>query len=479
MLNLYAIESSLALTEKLSGSNYNITPVLGSPLQRLNTASAIDILHSSDFEHNLRITGEITNTRDPITGRCSHCDVMKDITSFISEKLASQVSYARNYAAGVIEDMADSVVNHLATLPPFEEVGAEIIVRDIPQAFLNPSLMEEVQASHNAARHDVALTMRMAPMSASDIRSKMLTGLPSLDAVVREYIAPIGDNGLVAIWRDLFEEKPSSQARVSKPLTLSQFIRGEVNLRTALIVFLLARNLSQRIPSQTNMGDGEYMRTMADYRVQSAAAICDTLDYFSTQEKNRQMILSVVGLKVTVDSVLYKQFLQSGGSSTAVFGSVLFNEHTRPIESLIQDISRYEKRWEQQYALNSSAYQNRRFQRFKEILLLEYINATNGASEEDFPKMERAGALTAFKKELSELDISSMSDVVITCLRLLGKSRYRHRNVYEVLSGVSNTRALNPKIEAREAFSIAIIEYLSRWIVSQMRIIKNGVEISK
>ena len=478
MLNKHAIESSLPLVERFANSDYNVTSVMGSPLQRLVTATVIKPDMCVGSTGSLTITSgfmsEITNMPDQVTGYCEHNEVLRETVDFIAEKLAAQVAYARNEGAGVIEDLAQNVQASIDTLQPFAEIGACVIERTIPHILLNESFLEAVQESHNCPRFDVRLGLRLPAKSAQEIRALMKTGLPALDNLVSEYVADLGDEGLESLWAQLFMELSPIAGAGKSGTNLTHYIAGECNVRNAVFVYLVASRLSERILPGVNMTEAEYMTLTSDFRNQAAARICDVMTMYSNEEKNGRLIQSVDGLKVTVNSIIYRKFLEQGGSAEAILGSLLFNESSVNLSSMIDNRDRYEARWRRQYMMNEQAYRNRRFQRIKELLIIEYTNQTKNANEKDFPINERALCHELFKDAVAALTIDEIDDMVMVCLKLLGLSRFRNRNVLDILSGVAYVRKNNPGIDTKEAASIAIIEYVARWVSSQMVVNKAG-----
>ena len=478
MLNVFAIESSLPLVERLARSKYAVTPVLGSPLQKLVTATVIkEGMFNFDVggtKINPRLMSELTNSNDVVTGYSEHDVVMRESVDFIAEKLAGQTAYARNDGAGVIEDLADNTQASIDSIPKFAEIGAEIIERNIPPVLLNESLMEAIQESANCPRVDIRLDLRLPELSAQEIRGLMKTGLPALDNVVSEYMAELDDFNIESLWSELFMGLNPISGEGKVGTNLSHFIAGEANIRNAVFVFLIARRLADKIIPNVNMTEGEYLRLTSDYRNQAAARLCDTMNVFANEEKNGRLIQSINGLKVTVNSQLYRKFQMEGGSAESILGSLLFDDGAVNISELLDKKDQYEMRWRKQYMMNEQAYRIRRFQRIKEILVMEYTNQTKNSSEKDFPLHERHLCHELFVNGVNALTIDEMDDLVMVCLKLLGKSRFRNRNVYDILSGLAFIRKKNPDIDPKEAASISIIEYVSRWVASQMVVSKHG-----
>lgn len=478
MLNKHAVESSLILAERLSNSKHSVTPVLGSPLQRLFTATAI-----KDGMFNFGVQGEsvstilmcdATNSNDQITGYCEHDVVMRESVDFVSEKLAGQIAFARNEGAGIIEDLAENVQGSIDSIPPFAEIGACVVERCIPPILLNESFMEAIQESREAPRHDIRLGLRLPSMTGQELRLLMKTGLPTLDIVVSEFMAEIGDEGLESLWSQLFMELNPISGEGKAGTNLSHYIVGESNIRNAVFVFLVSRRLCEQIIAGANMTEAEYMRLVSDYRNQAAARLCDIASQYVVEERNGRLIQSVSGLKITVNGALYRKFLEEGGTAESILGSLLFSDNAVNIAQLLENKEQYETRWRRQYAINEQSYRNRRFQRIKEILVIEYANQTKNTSEKDFPIHERQFCHELFTRAVAALTIDEVDDIVMVCLKLLGKSRFRNRNVYDILSGMAYVRKKNPDIAPKEAASIAIIEYIARWCVSQMVVSKSG-----
>lgn len=478
MLNKHAIDSSLALTERFVVNNYNVTSVMGSPLQKLVTATTVNadmyIGGPNAFDINTNLLSEATNTADTVTGYCEHDVVLRESVDFIAEKLASQVAYARNDAAGIVEDLAQNVTAAIDCLQPFAEIGASVIERSIAPILINESFLEAVQESHNCPRYDVRLGLRLPQQSAQEIRSLMKTGLPALDSIISEYMAVLEDSGLELLWSQLFMELNPISGAGKAGTNLTHFIAGEHNVRNAVFVFLIARRLNERIMPGANMSESEYMSLTSDFRNQAAARICDVMDVYANEENNGRLVQKVEGLTVTVNRIVYRKFLEQGGSAEAILGSLLFNESSVNLDAMLENKERYETRWRRQYMMNEQTYRNRRFQRIKELLIIEYTSQTKNSNERDFPVHERAISHELFVNAVHELTIDEMDDMVMTCLKLLGKSRFRNRNVLDILSGVAYARKKNPNVDVKEAASIAIIEYISRWVASQMVITKAG-----
>lgn len=480
MISSHALETSVELAEKLSASGYVVTSVHNSPLDKLNACTVLtnpSLIAENSNQINTGIISALTNSPDQATGMCEHDVRMNEISKFVIEKLMAQVSYARNEGAGAIEELAQNVQAHIDSLTSLSEAGAEIIERTYPVVLLNDSLLEEIQQSHNAVRHSVVIGFRLPQKSASEIRALMRTGLPSLDGLVSEYIADIGDVGLVNIWNTLFTEASPAATYGNKAHMLEHYITGDKNLKTALIVFLISRRLCENIIEDANMTASEYMRVASDYRNQSAARICDVLDQFSREDKNEQLVYNYSGLKITVNSTAYRKYLNSGGSAEALYGAILSGNKAPTTNLILDNLAKFESLFTRQYTLNRQTFQNMKFQKIKEILLLEYNSQVENTSLTEFPEHERLVSQEIFKKILREISIDEVDNITMLCLKLLGKSRFRNKNVYEILSKIAYVRKKNPDIQPAEAATVAIIEYVSKWVASMFVISKNGQQI--
>lgn len=474
MLTKSAIESGLPLLEKLYASDVFLGAVGGSPLQELVSASGVMgtvvSSHNGALAFNSTLAAEYANTADPMTGYSEHDQVMQEVLAKAVPGLMNQIAYARNEGAAVVEELAQRVQAQVDSLTLSSLAGANVTVRKMPAVLQDDAIVEAAEQSRDLPLVDEALQMDLPSLTPGEIRTMLLTGSTSTDTAISEYFTQVTDEQLQQLWDAVYT------ATHEAGVNLSHHIVGDKNTTGALFVFLTAMRLSAKIIDGANMSEQRYMNVVSNYRNQAARRLCDIIDGYKSIEQVKQLVHEVDGLNVVVNESVYNQFLTNGGSVDAVLGAAISgNPANMTYEALTERCSEFEQAWKDQYMLSRATFVNKRFNRIKDILLSEFRQQCEEASASDFPHADRQIAEHLFSREVQCLCVEDTEDLMMLSLRLLGASRFRNRSVCDILAGIARVRKENPDASAADAATVAITEYVARWVASMITVERKSV----
>lgn len=474
MLAKEALDSALPLAERFDNLGIIVRPVGGTPLDVLVNNCAIHQFEVSPTTGAYLTSAEIselTARPSPVTGYSAHELDMKELKTAVADAVRNHLKFARTVVAPDVLQFVEAIAPAVQEIArnPLHDVE---IVQNNSYAFLyEPELKESIERASDIPVDDVPMNFKHGPRTDAEVLEIMTTGSASLDQAVTLFVSKLPEGALAHIWATMFTQIPQSDGDSSK--TFQQLLNQQsYNGARSLVTYLVARKLWNNPPEDSNATAKAYEDLMVEYRNQSALALL--------RERYRQDVAAKAGLlvesiregKVFVNSNVYREWIRNGGTNEVLLGLTLSNNPAQRVEVINEQAEAYKLAWKNHVALSQSVIRNRRFERTKDLLDVEFKHYLTNLTPEELPVQDRALVLRRFehalgKVKLEECDPENLYTLV---LHLLCKARYHETDAFFILNTVQRVSRDNPGMDVREAASIATIEYIARWVGSQMRV---------
>lgn len=469
MLTTEAIESAYALTEKLDQSGMVLRPVDNTPLAALVKASRqpgeMMLPVAGDYTPDIQSIVYMANTPMPEINASVHDMCTDEIVPVVINAVREHLVFARTVVAPAVESLADAVRQSLADQSASSLLGMEVIVEEMPALVSNPLLATAVRPYTETPFDHPRLAFKCPDQTATELRETMSAGSGRLDKDVDEWLAIKGEGWLLNLWRQAFQNGVNGEEVGT--ITFSDLMK---DLDSVIAIFLLSRKLYSASPLEgTEMGLKAYEALMVEFRNQSARTLAVALELYEADVKGGALVRSNTERTITVNSEVYRQWIEAGGTNEVLYGNLLSKPVLGSVASINENAGRLLKAWNEHSTYVASAEANRRFERTKQFLSLHFHKQL----QEDTDTTNIGNSATVFNTFIELLEgvrSQEMDCIDSLALRLVCGARFPHTAAYTILDGVNAAITANPKLDVREAAAISAARYAAKWVAEQFKV---------
>lgn len=473
MLSTNALDSALPLTERFDAQNIVVKPVSGTPLEKLVGNAAVHQYNVDPATGNYLSSQEISEliSRPSVISGYSDYDLdMQELTRTATNAVRDHLKYARTVVAPDVIHFVEAIAPAIQEIArnPLHEI--EVVVNN-SFSFLNePMLLDAIQKAKEITVTDVKLNFKHEARTDEQVLELMATGSASLDQAIALYASKLPEGTLAEVWGTMFTQVPQGGSDYKSFQQLLQEPGKDVT--RALVTYLVARKLWNDAPDDSNMTARQYEDLMVEFRDQAALSLL--------RERYRQDIAMNAGLlvesirdnKIIVNQNVYKEWIRNGGTNEVLFGLSLSRNPAQRVEVINENSEGYKLAWQNHVALSHVVIRNKRFERTKDLLEVEFKHYLENTPETEIGLQDRFEVTNRFKHALGKikLDETDVDKLYTLVLKLLCAARYHRTDAEFILNAIQRVVKNNPEMDVREAASIATIEYIARWVGSQMKL---------
>lgn len=490
MLSKQSIEAALPLVLQFENAGVGLTAVQGSPLAALVEATykgGVDVglvqpVVADNPERALleNIASQMefmTNARVEQTNDNMHNAIMDNWVKIGTEAVQNHIQVAKNLVGPAVVNLAERVAAKLTELTPAEVAGKDIVTKEINPVIDNDKLLSLVSKFLDGVSiEDPELAMRAGDATADQIRELMLTSIPSLDNSIANWASSLDDQWLTSLWSTVFtggRQRIYPFAGRGLRSIITDPIDGE---NAALAIFLLASKIVDDGPNEGSSGGLDHITDLAvRYRNQAAGQLKRQLDYIKESLENGYLVVKKSGGEITVNEPVYNKFLDAGGTNEALLGLLVSGDSKTDMDSILDKREYYERLWETELSFRTETNTTTLFNLKKQLLLSEFkqqcAEDSLDAEEDQFSARARIDQLAGeFQNYLETLVIGDFENLYEVCLKGLTESRFKGTDVYDFLHDIDRIKTENPRLDTRDAATVAEFKYIMRWLISQIRL---------
>lgn len=469
MITQNSISSAAPLVEKLEANRKVARPLHGSTLEQLCV-----------LKMPYGVTDQ-TGDNGAVTDTCN-CDTEehKSTLNYITDISASAVQNLLYNTKNVVVPMIQQLVDGYHKYVDAAITGSvnNIVVKPVfyHEFWNNPVVLSMVEKYDGVPVNKVSLTLKFPAKTAEELAIFIKTGSARFDAEMADYFDGLskqfGFDALESVYNNVFSFEGISA--ISNLDDLINPFNGQRD--SALVTLMLATRLMQAIPEGMNISLEQYQAYVSAIVEQAGRAVMRAIQQTETDIKNKTMIVSYpntpfgnpyIESVIQVNGKVYNEWLNEGGSPEVLFGAYASNKE-RGYNSLLSMKDEYLKIWDREKRLIESKVR------------FEMKNVKSTALRKAF--FEVISGLTEEQQRLPIADIVSMSDNLIDHMsdesfesiykyarKLICRSAFPGSEYEDLLSAIDAAAAANPGIDEREAALLAVIEYVSGWVASQVK----------
>lgn len=500
MLNRTSVEQGLLLATALDNAGlekcHKLTPIPGSPLDKLvritghfdkgdNYAQYLkDTVDTAATDADRKYADDIsidaivyhTNSIDPVTEECPHDTVMDELRQKLSPSVLHQLSHAKNVVRPMICEIAELVITQLSRKMDSALLNAEVIEIAPPVIFNDAALVAELEKYEGMNYNpDLLNNFALPPLSEEELRQLILTNKESTDANILTWLSAEEDGWLEKLYKDFI----TAETSLKNPGNLHSFLRQtttvynrnlpNIDICKAIGLFLLADGLYNNPPEGTNVALAEYNRYMSDLRDSLGALLNnERAEYYRAVNEDQELVVYVEGTKVYVRSDLYAIYLADGGDVDVLYGNSLRNKPYITMGDIKINADELRNTWHRHVAIARAAEEQNLLNTTRRLFNTVLIDVLSKLDDDKKKQADRVAAI--WKDQMESVTNNELKDIYGLTTRLVCRAIYPETDAEYYLVSINKIMENNPKIDPREAPSIATIEYIVEWCLKQVTV---------
>lgn len=468
MLTKNSIGLAWGIAEALAQRGYVLSAMQESPLNDLSNASIqVAAIKNAAGEP---VTGSAladllgTEVLDGDTVGGEHEGLMQSAVATVTRVVTGNFNVAKNTAVPMIAEVYAAAEEAVKTKDVENQNGGVFVkVMQYPAVWTNPMLHSLLARYSENADRSIQLSSLNLP-APTDFNEATATGSPELDGQIQDLVDYLGVEYLTNLWNRLIN---GSGAIGDAYSTDRDFVND------ALIGFLFFYRLAASQPADVDMSLDEYRA----YVLERAAVLGGSVNYIlKRRERDARLnylvydVRQVDGMKaICVIGDVYSRWVKEGGVPEALFGA----EVTMPglgYSELLSNLNQYVAEWRR----IAAAYRMER----QQTLYRSAIFAIRGAvtkqivsAEEGTYPLSKEEQHEILKKELEEAGSYIQDNLYHYCRHVVCKVFFAHMDVELILNLIDGSDVSDSSEDApKEAAYAAAAEYVTRWIMAQLKV---------
>lgn len=461
MITKNAIDTTRVLASRLASKRLAVVAVENSPVEVLTNGTTV-IVDETGATVNAAATAEVSSKVGILPS--THNTEYDNLVEQGKKAVAEVMRVARNLVAPIHEELIRDSLAMLETETISPENGFEVVKDIINPVLRDGNFLSFIEDYKEAKMAPVTQILRFGDHTADEVVAMLRTGFKATDEAIDMWVGMKGPAWFKQVWEDIFHNTLNSNSgTVDSKLSADRDV--------ACAAFLIARYLFDNVPENIEMTLSAYQDLVSSIRNQSGFILYNQLVNLDRALKAGLMVYKVAGKKVYVFGDVYDKWIEDGGDVDILFGMVVTGRTDMSITEINNNARRYHEAWLNHNNRQKAAETQNRFNKLRNILLLNFQKQLERDAADAGAENTIAEIYNKFKRELMLVTDSQLQGEQLneTVLKLLCTTRFNDPAVYFVLTRIEFHCKSNPALSAREAASIAIIEYVTDWVFSQLR----------
>jgi hypothetical protein len=455
MLTLAAIQAAYPLTSMLDARGYAVRPVGGSFVESLLSAG-YGFVNQVPDESGGVMAGEPTPFI-PDGQQQSEMDLrMETAVNFTVKAVQNQIVLIRNEIGPAIVGLVKDVERALEDYSVSRIAALDIKHVACPKLVSNAAFGIMIADAKDLPGFTSNFPFTFGLRTGPEVVEMMKVGVASIDKDIELWAKERGYDFFSKVWTTFFSNV-GGLPDFNKGLGVDEF-------ETAMVVFMLSRNLIDNPQDNQRLSLSSYNDAMQNYRNQSARRLSIQINTYDSYVKNGFVVMDTFDNVTTVIEQTYNKFIEAGGTVEVLFGNAVAGGKYKTVGDLMSNAPKLLEEFRRYSALvknNDTLNRTNNTRRF--------LNDFFAASLKGKDCYEKC--VKAFKEELDDVLDSEFNDLYSVTTKVYCETMYPDTDAMEILLNTQAITKENPDLDLREARSLAIKKYVDRFVVSQLQIV--------
>lgn len=474
------LNAALTLTAKLDGMGYRVLPIGNTPLASLNADLCVPVAMSADWQPTPENYVSAANAITPGQEYSVYTENMDQSARAIAAYVQSHLSFAKNVVKPVITELVECFTEKVNSVNISPMNDFKIVKRELPTPMLNSDIKDAVDDYENIEISAVEYPRYNGPdKSIVEIIELMKTGNKAADTAIETWVATVGEAQIQSAYERAFGVVKGGYPK-------SHLIgTAHDSWNSTLAVFLMARNLHNNPWEGCAMSLVDYNVTMGNLRDWAGNTLAAVYKTYGNNIRTGQLIVLIYNNEVQVNGPVYDEWIAAGNSDLVLFGAAVRGRQINFVSEVNEAKVDLMRAWEMHSAMASASERNRKYGLMKSTLhdcVFQVIegNATsvfghlnNQSNITDHVEMKEYKAFRSmFDEYYSTITESDFADIWCMAKRIVCDMLFYYTDAGDILDGIEDACKNNPELTVDEAALLSTIQYVSKYVSSQMVISK-------
>lgn len=503
MLDIKTVTTGADLAAVLNTQGIQVSPVGGSPLAKLNQT----LLGAGLGD----LTGVVGTTKEDMKNfdagwaamMVSHSRTslpdgsdteyqafMQVLAEEIGASVKGTIDFARNVVNPIIKDICEKIslsleeagkggtIARTASGQRFVMSNSTLVVNILEEG-PEPLYLDGVVDTETSARLKIPYQNVRSP-----VMYPQMTSAELLDFVEK--------NGKGELAKDVIETLKSRDDGIDQLLQVYNntyaFIPGRVtgiDIRaitsdmtiTPLIVLVLANALYEDLPEGTSGSANTINTAMSAWIAQVKNIIEVNVEMYKQSLKDKSIVLTSFNenfeINVVVNKENYHSYLNDGGTTEALLGSV-FTDKDYDYDNLLTNQPEYESAYERRVSEAASFNEANRLTIFKNCLREQIKDHIFNCDEDAIRPVAAPEAREALDGIMKTIFVDALDNPYECVRRVVCNTLFLGTDAEEILVNIDNVCDKNEKLTVRDAGALVVLDYLTKFMVSQMAVARTS-----
>lgn len=360
----------------------------------------------------------------------------------------------------------------LAESKPLEE-SFNIVQMNIPEPILTTTIVDEIKEYSNQS-----ILRPQSYLPPIIINEETIRDMAANNSFVEKELVKW------AVFKETEKLKQVISGFFSTDVSNKQYFLDDIEkinpyerIEMMLMIYMVSCYLEANTQT-TNLSLNDYNSTLFQYKKYAMTTMAQDIDNIHDRINNNLLIIrnDTIRNTVYVDAVLYKDWVETGGTAETILGAMLSNDNYSDKDRLSSNSEKYKTMFETRCNLSKIRDDNS----LHELIIsaakaaydnIEVTELEKAYSAKKMPTCVEKGREKLYN-ELRYITQKEAKDLYELAAIIVAKSRFYYTPSYSIYSDINRLGNENSSIEVREASLLAAINYATDYVYTLMRVEK-------
>lgn len=462
MLDAKVLGGVGVLAQRLNGRGIGLESIEGTPVDVLvGTTTVLTEDGDEGVVVDVQSTSEITSTTTgPLPN--SHNLEFDAAVEAGANAVRSELSFAQNVVVPAQEQIVTAVRAALE-----QNLDKHLYQFEVVEEAINPVLKDAnmlaliKEHEKNGRVIPTGAIFSFGERSVEEIQSWLPTGFKGTDAAISLWVADKPDSFFLDVFQAVFNNGSVGEG--------GALLTALGDTDAATLVYLLARHFFDEPPADTGLSLNECQTYMAQLRNLAGEMLFFQLSVLDNAIKNGLLVKRIRDDKIYVQSEVYRPWLESGGSVDTLFGLAVIKGKQVTVKDINASVESLNDAWRRHHNLTTASLVQEKSRLVRQVLAREFGRFFEEYYKEPGKEGEAQRKFFILRESLNQKTDAQLQNLDDSVLCLLCSTLWPEKGSYFLLSRIDFHCKQNPQLSAREAASIAVIEFVTDWVMSQVK----------
>ena len=242
----------------------------------------------------------------------------------------------------------------------------------------------------------------------------------------------------------------------------------------ALAMILLTRRIEADV-QESQIPLSRYKDLVNEYSKFAGTLLVQALESISDMARAGILVFSNSSKCLNINGELYNSWLEQGGSTDVLAGFSRTDNSVGTIDTINANKDQLLSKWNTYVMFHNTTELNKRADYLRQFLLESFVSSLVAQdpieAELTLKDVNRLERLTKAAGEYIQcLDSDQLECIHDVALALVAQIRFCHTPAYRILKDIADAQKVNPNVDVREAATLAVINYVTDYFSSQVKL---------